>query len=91
MAGPRLHVTHLINLALISRPQVVRSCMQQRAQVGVDTVAHFSTTLGTFRHIWRTDHLRGFYRGIFAHVLRSTPQASITLLVYERVQRALTR
>jgi len=64
--------------------QVVRSCMQQRAPAG-----HYRTTLGTFRHIWRAESLRGFYRGIFPHVLRSTPQASITLLVYERVQSCL--
>ena len=63
--------------------------MQQRAQVGADAVEHFSTTSGTFRHIWRTDRLAGFYRGIVPYVIRSTPQASITLLVYERVQRAL--
>ena len=31
----------------------------------------------------------GFYRGVWAHVLRSTPQATITLLFYEYGQRIL--
>ena len=69
--------------------QVIRSNMQQRLTAGADS-AKFYSTWSTAAHIWRADRLRGFYRGILAHVLRSTPQASITLLVYERVQRLLT-
>ena len=53
--------------------QVVRSCMQQRSP----KASHFATTLGTFRHLWRDDGFRAFYRGIFPHVLRSTPQARV--------------
>jgi len=69
--------------------QVVRSCMQQRSRVGSDSLDHFSSIFSTFRHLWRTDRIRGFYRGILPHLLRSTPQASITLLVYEHTQKLL--
>ena len=70
--------------------QVVRSCMQQRAQVGTDTIAaSYMTTSGTVRHIWRADGAFGFYRGIFAHMLRSTPQATVTLMLYEYLNRVL--
>ena len=43
----------------------------------------FSTASGTVAHIWRVDGPRGFYRGILAHMLRSTPQATLTLTLYE--------
>ena len=41
-------------------------------------------------HLWRAEGLRGFYRGIWPHILRSTPQATLTLLLYEYAQRFLT-
>lgn len=44
---------------------------------------------GTIRHVWKVDGAFGFYRGVWAHVLRSTPQATITLLFYEYGQRLL--
>ena len=69
--------------------QVVRSCMQQRAVIGSDAILHRSTN-EVVGHIWRADGLAGFYRGIWPHILRSTPQATITLMVYEYVQRALS-
>ena len=64
--------------------QVVRSCMQQRTVIAGDAVnVVFSTASGTVSHIWRVDGARGFYRGIAAHILRSTPQATLTLTLYE--------
>lgn len=63
--------------------QVVRSCMQQRLVIAGDAVTTFSTASGTVSHIWRVDGARGFYRGIAAHILRSTPQATLTLTLYE--------
>ena len=68
--------------------QVVRSCMQQRAIVGGDAVLYNKSTSEVVMHIWRMDRLAGFYRGLWTHMLRSTPQATITLLVYEYCQRA---
>ena len=69
--------------------QVIRSCMQQRAVVGYDRV-RLEGTLATAARIWREEGGRGFYRGIWAHMLRSTPQATITLMLYEYAMRALT-
>uniref|UniRef100_A0A7S4EWD5 ADP/ATP translocase n=1 Tax=Chrysotila carterae TaxID=13221 RepID=A0A7S4EWD5_CHRCT len=68
--------------------QVVRSCMQQRRAVGGDMV-HFETFSKTTAHLWRSEGLRAFYRGLFPHLLRSTPQSSITLLAYEYIHRGL--
>jgi solute carrier family 25 folate transporter 32 len=69
--------------------QVVRSCMQQRAVVGGEALLHDPTMGGTIRHVWKVDGAFGFYRGVWAHVLRSTPQATMTLLFYEYGQRLL--
>ena len=69
--------------------QVIRSCMQQRTVVGSDSIL-YRTTSETVADIWRADGAAGFYRGIWPHILRSTPQATITLIIYEYCQRALT-
>ena len=63
--------------------------MQQRAVMGGDAIV-YQTSNEVVRHIWRADGFAGFYRGIWPHVLRSTPQATITLMVYEYVARALS-
>ena len=68
--------------------QVVRSCVQQRQVVAGEQVM-YSGTGETVRHIWRFEGPAGFYRGIWAHMLRSTPQATITLMLYEYAMRAL--
>ena len=39
------------------------------------------------RALWAREGARGFYRGILPHILRSTPQSSITLLAYEYIMR----
>ena len=71
--------------------QVVRSCMQQRAVVAGDAAAAASAAASeVVSHLWRGEGLRGFYRGIWPHILRSTPQATLTLLLYEYAQRFLT-
>jgi solute carrier family 25 folate transporter 32 len=68
--------------------QVVRSCVQQRQVIGDDAVRYTSAG-ATVKHIWRLEGAGGFYRGIWAHMLRSTPQATITLMLYEYFNRAL--
>ena len=70
--------------------QVVRSVMQQRAAVGTDVVV-LDSTVGTMTRIWRLERLWGFYRGLVPHILRSTPQATLTLMAYEYFQRGLDR
>lgn len=95
--GPQLSAADLFAASTVAKVaailgtypyQVVRSCMQQRAQLGSDTLA-YSSTSDTVRHIWRQDGGRGYYRGILPHILRSTPQATLTLMIYEYAQRAL--
>ena len=63
--------------------------MQQRAVVGTSTVHEYDTVANAVRHLWAVDGLYGFYRGIAAHIVRSTPAASITLLAYEYVHGGL--
>ena len=76
---------------LVTYPyQVVRSILQQRAVVGDDALRNL-TMSGTMRHLWQTERLLGFYRGIVPHILRSTPQASITLVAYEYLHRVIIR
>ena len=43
------------------------------------------------QRIWRLERLWGFYRGLVPHILRSTPQATLTLMAYEYFQRGLDR
>ena len=47
--------------------------MQQRLSVGGHAVLHHSAG-DVVAHIWRAEGLLGFYRGIWPHILRSTPQ-----------------
>jgi hypothetical protein len=70
--------------------QVIRSCMQQRVVVAGETLLHQTTLAGTVSHVWRAESFFGFYRGVWAHMLRSTPQATITLVLYEYCNRVLT-
>ena len=69
---------------------MVRSILQQRAVVGSDVVQH-ATASGAVPHLWSSERLRGFYRGLVPHILRSTPQATLTLMAYEYFQRGLDR
>ena len=96
-AAAKLSVTDLTVAATVSKViativtypyQVVRSCMQQRSVVG-DSKLRYETFGETLMHLWRVDGFYGFYRGLFAHILRSTPQASVTLLAYEYIHRAV--
>lgn len=76
--------------ATLDNPSAVccDSLHSQRAVVGGDAVIYHRSS-EVVAHIWRTERLGGFYRGILPHILRSTPQATITLLVYEYCQRGL--
>jgi len=43
----------------------------------------------TARRLFGTEGMRGFYRGIVPHALRSTPQGAVTLLAYEYAHRSI--
>jgi hypothetical protein len=55
-------------------------------QVGYDRVA-LDGTAATAAKLWREEGVRGFYRGLGTSLVRSTPQASLTLLAYENLLR----
>ena len=55
-------------------------------QVGYDRVA-LEGTAATAAKLWREEGVRGFYRGLGTSLIRSTPQASLTLLAYENLLR----
>jgi len=63
--------------------QVVRTRMQQR---GVDS-SHdkYGSLANALRMIYAQEGMRGFYKGLTANVLRVTPSAAITFVVYESV------
>ena len=53
-------------------------------QVGYDRVA-LEGTAATAAKLWREEGVRGFYRGLGTALVRSTPQASLTLIAYEHL------
>ena len=53
-------------------------------QVGYDRVA-LEGTAATAAQLWRAEGVRGFYRGLGTALVRSTPQASLTLIAYEHL------
>ncbi|KAH6832436.1 Mitochondrial substrate carrier family protein [Perilla frutescens var. hirtella] len=61
--------------------QVVRTRMQaQQTQ---------STMSDVFKNTYRSESLRGFYKGLFPNLLKVVPSASITYLVYEAMKKSL--
>lgn len=61
--------------------QVARTRMQERMISG-EIYGSFHRTL---RHIVRTEGIQGLYCGLFANILRVTPQAAITFVTYEQI------
>lgn len=61
--------------------QVARTRMQERMASG-EIYGSFHRTLW---HIVRTEGMRGLYCGLFANILRVTPQAAITFVTYEQI------
>lgn len=61
--------------------QVPRTRMQERMANG-EKYGSFHRTLW---HIVRTEGIRGLYCGLFANILRVTPQAAITFITYEQM------
>jgi len=68
--------------------QVLRACMQQRSVIGSSKIG-YETLEETVMHLWRADGFYGFYRGVIAHAIRVTPQASVTLIAYEYIHRTM--
>lgn len=61
--------------------QVARTRMQERMACG-ESYGSFFRTLW---HIARFEGARGLYGGVFANILRVTPQAALTFITYEKI------
>ena len=45
--------------------------------------AKYSGMIDVFRHTWRYEGLRGFYRGLVPQLMKTAPSSAITFLIYE--------
>eukprot|EP00741_Cyanophora_paradoxa_P021902 tig00021428_g21142.t1 len=70
--------------------QVVKSRIMQRP-VGELALEERQRPWPTALRTWRNEGVRGFYKGLVASVLRTTPSAAVTLFAYEVALRHLTR
>lgn len=61
--------------------QVARTRMQERFVDG-QRYGRFHTA---FMYIFRTEGIKGLYRGLSANVVRVTPQAAVTFVTYEQI------
>lgn len=61
--------------------QVARTRMQERFADG-RRYGRFDTA---FSYIFRTEGVRGLYRGLSANIIRVTPQAAVTFVTYEQI------
>lgn len=63
--------------------QVARTRMQERFADG-KRYGRFHTA---FLYIFRSEGIRGLYRGLSANIVRVTPQAAVTFVTYEQILR----
>ncbi|OLY78867.1 Mitochondrial folate transporter/carrier [Smittium mucronatum] len=63
--------------------QVVRTRMMQDQGAGIA----YNKLGTTFTHIYRTEGLQGFYKGLGPNIVRVLPGTMITFLVYENVSK----
>lgn len=56
----------------------------------MDRAPRYKDTASAFRLIYVREGLAGFYKGMVPNVLRTTPQAAIMFLAYEKIMQALT-
>jgi solute carrier family 25 folate transporter 32 len=61
--------------------QVLRAVMQQRPPAGAKNP--YTSMFGTATTLWRQGGVRGFYRGIYAQMLRTVPQSMAFFSIYE--------
>ena len=70
---------------------LVRTKLQSQAGLGSKLLLPREQThaIGLFRHIWRTEGVRGLYRGLLPNFCKVAPAVSISYYVYERVRTRL--
>lgn len=63
--------------------QVARTRMQERFADG----RRYGRLDTAFLYIFRTEGVKGLYRGLSANIIRVTPQAAVTFVTYEQILR----
>ncbi|KAL9458087.1 hypothetical protein AB3S75_007025 [Citrus x aurantiifolia] len=66
--------------------QVVRTRMQAQR---MNTEAAYTGMSDVFKRTFKSEGLRGFYKGLFPNLLKVVPSASITYMVYEAMKKSL--
>lgn len=66
--------------------QVVRTRMQAQR---MNTESAYTGMSDVFKRTFKSEGLRGFYKGLFPNLLKVVPSASITYMVYEAMKKSL--
>jgi len=66
--------------------QVMKSRLQQR---GIEGTYVYSSSFDCVRHTWKLEGARGFFRGLIPNVMKVTPSAALTFVVYEETLKLL--
>ncbi|KAH9743094.1 hypothetical protein KPL70_003184 [Citrus sinensis] len=66
--------------------QVVRTRMQAQR---MNTESAYTGMSNVFKRTFKSEGLRGFYKGLFPNLLKVVPSASITYMVYEAMKKSL--
>jgi len=70
--------------------QVIKSRLQEQRTPESGQVVKYAGVIDAVKKIYRFEGIRGFYKGLIANILRVTPSAALTLVVYEKINRRLT-
>jgi len=65
---------------------VVRRIMQMQGFSSVHPT--YTSTFDAMRYLYRTDKIRGFYRGLIPNYLKVIPSMSISFVVYEKLKES---
>jgi len=65
---------------------VMKSRLQQR---GIGGKYLYSSSLDCVRQTWKLEGTRGFFRGLIPNVMKVTPSAALTFVVYEESLKLL--
>ena len=68
---------------------LVRTKLQSQAGLNLNLPPEQTHALGLFRYIFRTEGLRGLYRGMVPNFCKVAPAVSISYFVYERTREHL--
>jgi len=70
--------------------QVIKSRLQEQRNPQPGQEVKYNGVIDVIRKMYRFEGIRGFYKGLFANILRVTPATALTLVVYEKINKRLT-